>query len=102
MTSPLLRVINLHDFPPQYFLLSNANLRVARFARLRTLQQLARPLAGQHDELEPVFLWYSFQLLALRAGVKPRPYPMFHRLYVVGPCYDARAGPGSASTSGMS
>ena len=88
----LLWVINLHDFPSQNFLLGNANLLVARFPRQRALEQLARPLAGQHDELEPIFLGCSFHEI-LRAGLlvrrsfseggKTRPYTVY--LYDV--CY---------------
>jgi hypothetical protein len=49
--------LDLDDLAPQNFTLRDRHLLLTRFAWLRPTQQLTRPRAGNHDELEPVFFW---------------------------------------------
>jgi len=69
-------LLDFDHLAPKDFLLRNRNLPATRFPRQRALEQLAHPLAGQDDELEPIFLGCSFHVI-LRAGVMTRPCTVY-------------------------
>jgi hypothetical protein len=58
-----LLVFDSFDFSSQHLALRDGDLLVAALARLGAAQQLPRPLAGDDDELKPILLWCSFQLI---------------------------------------
>src|SRR6188474_1557062 len=56
----LVTVLDLFNLPSQHFTLRDGDLFAAGLARLGPGQQLTRALAGDHHELEAVFLGWSF------------------------------------------